>query len=218
MLVKNNPNFVRSSFELPQVQENYYMCSSPVHLSAIQPFLQPEIQHRINAGDIHGAIRAMGGREETEEELIDLVTKEINRDIANREREIIYIQLLDIPPENKEQRLKTVQDILKQLNERRDALTERISAVSEQTCSICYDNFNSPVMLKCMHIYCGNCLVQWMRNQRGVRACPTCRKPIQSSELVAIVDTPTPKTENPQLLSKEDKVIQLIQGSPNGKF
>lgn len=218
VLVKNNPEFVRSSFQLPAVQENYYMCSSPAHLSAIQPFLQPEIQTRLNAGDIQGAIRAMGGREETEEALVRLVTQEIDRDIANRDREMLYIQSLDIPTENKEQRMKTIQDALKGLKERRLALTERITAVAEQTCSICYDNFKSPVMLKCTHIYCGQCLVQWMRNQRGVRACPTCRQPIQSTELVAIVDTPSGKTEKVVLLSKEDKVIELIQSKPDGKF
>jgi SNF2 family DNA or RNA helicase len=220
ILVKNNPEFVRQSFELPQVQENHYMCKLPNHLSAIQPFLQPDIQQRIHAGDIHGAIRAMGGREETEDELVTLVTQEINRDIANREREMAYTQSLEIPEESKEQRLKTIQEALKQLNERKIALTERITALSTQTCSICYDNFNSPVMLKCTHIYCGNCLVQWMRNQRGVRACPTCRQPIESSELVAIVDTPSPNSKNElvPLMSKEDQVLWLIRNNPQGKF
>lgn len=218
ILVKSNPEFVRQSFELPKVQENYYMCRIPNHISAIQPFLQPEIQNRINAGDIQGAIRAMGGREETEQELVTLVTQEIDRDIANREREQLYIQSLDIPSESKEARLKTIQDTLNGLKERRSALKERVSAISTQTCSICYDNFNSPVMLRCTHIYCGNCLVQWMRNQRGARACPTCRQPIQSSELVAIVDSPTPKKDIPLLLSKDDQVMEIIHSKPNGKF
>lgn len=220
VLVKNNPDFVHQSFELPSVQENYYMCQIPNHISAIQPFLQPEIQNRINAGDIQGAIRAMGGREETENELVTLVTQDINREIANREREQTYIQSLDISSDSKEARLKTIQEALNGLNERRDALKERITAISTQTCSICYENFSSPVMLKCTHIYCGNCLVQWMRNQRGSRACPTCRQPIQSSELVAIVDTPTNQSRNEvqKLKSKEDQVMEIIHSKPQGKF
>lgn len=45
------------------------------------------------------------------------------------------------------------------------------------TCSICQEDFNSPIMLKCRHIFCENCVLQWFDRQS---TCPLCRATIVS--------------------------------------
>jgi len=46
---------------------------------------------------------------------------------------------------------------------------------SELTCAICQESFNDPVMLKCRHIFCEDCVLQWFDKQT---TCPLCRAPI----------------------------------------
>ncbi|XP_011408058.2 PREDICTED: RING finger and transmembrane domain-containing protein 1-like [Amphimedon queenslandica] len=45
----------------------------------------------------------------------------------------------------------------------------------ESTCPICQDEFNAPIMLRCRHVFCENCVLQWFDRER---TCPLCRASI----------------------------------------
>jgi hypothetical protein len=49
---------------------------------------------------------------------------------------------------------------------------------SSNTCPICQESFDQPVMLKCRHIFCEECVLQWFDRQSS---CPLCRATIASS-------------------------------------
>ncbi|XP_047431379.1 E3 ubiquitin-protein ligase TRIM35-like [Mugil cephalus] len=46
---------------------------------------------------------------------------------------------------------------------------------ADLTCSICYDIFRDPVVLKCSHSFCGPCLQQYWTPHGRSRDCPLCR-------------------------------------------
>lgn len=220
-LVKGELNFVKRSFDIPEPIERFYMCALQRDIAAIQPFLSTAIQERLNANDIAGAIRELGGSDETESSLVDLVTREIERDIANKKRELEYIRCIDIPEEQREHRVATITNELARLQDRKDSLVERISTLSQKMCPICYENFNNPIMLPCTHVFCGGCLINWMHNGK---VCPECRAPIQSRQLIAIVDqkVSVPDEAGPSQIaqpkSKEDTLLDIIASKENGKF
>lgn len=221
VLLKGKRDFVTSSFNVPPLQEFYHLCHLPTHLSMVQPFLHPSVMERINANDIAGAIRELGGSNETENDIVQLVTRDIQRDIRNKEREIQYVESLDIMQDTRDHRLQQLRADLTRLQERMKALTDRVSHLSEKQCAICMENYDNPILLECTHVFCGSCIIQWIRQNPNRRACPTCRVPIQCKKLTAIVDQKPPSEPaeaRPQVLNKEETLLKLLREKPQGRF
>jgi SNF2 family DNA or RNA helicase len=223
-LVKGQKAFVKMSFDIPEPIEQYYLCAMQRELAALHQFLTPSVQERLNANDIAGAIKELGGSDETEHTVASLVTRELDREITNKERELSYITSLDIPADQREHRVQTTTAELERLREKKRLLVERVTALSSKTCPICYENYSNPIMLKCTHFFCGECLIGWMRSGTE-RMCPECRAPIESTQLIAIVDQKTgastsePAAPTPQRpKSKEDTLLDIIATKPDGKF
>jgi SNF2 family DNA or RNA helicase len=224
MLVKSTRDFIQQSFVIPPPEQHYYICKFHRVLAAVQPFLTPSIQERINANDIRGAIMELGGTSHTEDDIVELVSKEIKRDIHNKEIEINMFNTMMIADDVREARLATLNADLQRLREKLQNLVERVTALQEKQCTICYENYTNPIMLDCTHVYCGQCLMSWMR---AGNACPTCRAPIKLQQLHAIVsrneaggsgEASGSQQKPDELLSKEDTVINIIRNNPNGKF
>jgi len=216
LLVKGKSSFVMQSFNIPEPIEHIYLCKQPTNITAVQPFLSHQVQERLNANDIQGAIREMGGTNETEDDIIELVTREIKREIHNKECEIEYIVSLDISPELKEHRTLLQTNELNRLKDKLQSLVDRVSALSEKTCPICYDNYNSPIMIQCTHIFCGQCLIGWIK-ARG-SSCPSCRTTITSRSLTAIVSEKQNNEIAEEFLTKEDTLIKLLNEKTDSKF
>ena len=224
-LVKCTDNFISKSFNVPPPIESYYVCELPRQLAAVHSFLSPSVRERIDGNDLMGALALMGASEQTENDIVKLVTKEIERDIRNREREINYINGLDIPDDMRTARLVTPTTDLARLNEKLKNLVERVSALEEKQCTICMDALENPLLLPCSHLYCAQCLISWMRFNHNT--CPTCRASIQSRQLISIVKEKQEKHQNTnemqkedvlKIYPKEDTMINIIQANPTGKF
>lgn len=217
ILVKSNRTFVQQSFMVPQPVEHFHLCKFNRRLAAVQPFLSASVQERINANDIKGAIAELGGTSHTEDDIVELVTAEIKRDIHNKEVEINMYSTLMISEEQREARIHTLKQELERLREKLASLIERITTLESKTCPICYDNYTNPIMLDCTHVFCGTCLMGWMRTGH---VCPTCRSPIRTSCLHAIVSSTdvVVRSSPPELQSKEGKVVDIIKSKPEGKF
>lgn len=220
MLLRGDQEFVARSFSVPPLQEHYYLCKLPTHLMAIQPFVHQHVLERLNANDVEGAIRELGGKSETENDIVELVTRDLMKDIHNKERERQYVESLEIAHDQKEYRMNHIQMELQRLQDRMQSLRDRVSQLNEKTCAICYDNIHNPMMLPCTHVFCGQCIVQWMKNGH---VCPECRQPACPQGLIAIVNQkgsgegPSAPTI-PQFYSKEDTLMHILRQKPQGKF
>jgi hypothetical protein len=106
ILVKNNDNFIKNSFNIPEPNEKFYLCKLAANINVVMTFLNESILDKINANDIAGAIKELGGKNETEDDIIELVSKELKRDLFNKETERNYINTLDISIEQKTLKLK----------------------------------------------------------------------------------------------------------------
>lgn len=200
MAVKGTESFVVKSFTIPETTDMTYLCRIQATLAAIQEFLTPAVQDRVNAGDIHGAIQMMGGKSETENDLVDLVTRDIVRDIANKRRGEEYLRGLDIPDADRTARLATIAAAIRSLEDRLASIRARLTQLSDKECDICGDPYVNPIFLSCTHVYCAGCMMQWFNSSAGTRiaggqaakTCPSCRAPIQGRDLVAIRAPLTP--------------------------
>jgi len=215
MLIKCKKEFVRSSFKLPKPEEKFYLCKMPVQFMAIKGLVANSIIDKLNANDIIGAIKELGGKTETEDNMIELVSKDINTDIENKKKEIDYVNILDIPNDTKMQRLDKLNNELFTLNEKLINLKNRVSELSNKTCAICMDILDKPIILKCTHSYCGICLINWIKNNSK---CPECRSLINTDDIIAIANNKNDKNNDVILLSKVDTLINIINNKVNGKF
>lgn len=222
MLVKNEPSYIRQSFNLPEPIEHYYLCRMDKNISALTGFVSASVLDKINVNDITGAIHELGGVQETESSLIQIVEKEFLKDIQNKEKEIAFIETLQLDPEQRETRLKNVRTELGRLKERYSSLQQRLSGLSLKTCPICMDVLDNPLYLNCTHTICGKCLFSWANSSIHTRnsavQCPECRTPIDSNKIVAVVKNNRDTPLAPQLLSKEEQFIKIIENKPEGRF
>jgi hypothetical protein len=216
MLIKCKKDFVRSSFRLPIPEEKYYLCKMPVQFMAIKGLVANSIIDKLNANDISGAIKELGGKTETEDDMIELVLKDINTDIENKKKEIDYVTSLNMSNDIKTLRLDKLNNDLLYLNEKLSNLKNRITELSSKTCAICMDILDKPIILKCTHSYCGICLINWIKNNSK---CPECRSLINTDDLIAISNNKNDIiTSNETLLTKIDTLINIINNKLNGKF
>lgn len=213
IIVKNNYKFIKKSFILPEPIEKYYLCKLPNNINVIKNFISDNILDKINANDIAGAIKELGGKNETEEDIIELVSREMNRELHNKIIEKDYINNLDISNEEKALKLKKINIEIQNCEEKINDLRNRITS---KTCSICMELITNPILIECTHIFCGGCLVKWLKTNNN---CPYCRTAINSMDkLIAIVDN-TNKTEiEENVLNKEETLLKILNSKPSGKF
>jgi len=216
ILVKNSERFIKNSFNIPEPIEKYYLCKLPNDYQIARKFLSNSVLDKINANDFAGAIKELGGKNETEDNIIELISKEMKKDLKNKEREREYVNDLDIPIEDKQQKLRRLDiDIENHINKIND-LTKRIKSLSTNNCIICMDTVKNPIMLECTHLFCGGCIMKWIDKNNN---CPYCRNPIPSfNNLIAIVNKTNNDEIKEEILSKEDKFISIINNKPDGKF
>lgn len=241
-VIRGEDEFVKASFELPRMTEFNYTCKMNMVVAALHGFLSPNVQERLNVNDIAGAIKEMGGKMETEDELVRIVTAGMERDINNKKRELEYVGGLDMDEASKVATITRLQGELAKLEEKRTSLQERITALAEKQCAICMDNHDEPVMLACTHVFCGECIVDWMRvrtaHTSAAPACPTCRVPINTKNMVAVVNEvrQVPEVKKVEVddsgdigtnagdeaakgrFTKEDLLLRLIRRKPDGKW
>ena len=235
ILVKCDKDFVKDSFKIPPIIEYYHLCKMSKYLKIIKKYINSSILDKINANDISGAIKDLGGKNETEESIATLICADMNKNLSNKQREREYISGLDILEENKANRLKTIDNDITIIEGKIKDLTERITEINSKICSICLDNVSQPIILECTHIFCGGCLFKFLNahtHNAINKRCPDCRAEIKSTEnLTAIVsikneitnDIAPPVCEGMTkigkgILNKEDTLLEIIKNKPEGKF
>ena len=172
---------------------------------------------KINANDFAGAIKELGGKNETEDNIIELVSKGLKRDLYNLEMEKTYINNQDILEEDKELKIKNINIKINNQQNKINDLTERMKSLNTNNCIICMDTVKNPVLLDCTHLYCGSCIFKWVKDNKN---CPYCRTPILSyDKLIAIVNNNDKPIEHKDvILTKEETFINIIKNKPEGKF
>jgi SNF2 family DNA or RNA helicase len=211
LIVKNDDDFVKLSFEMPPTHHHNYECYVPT-FRAVNGIVSDKISKMIEAGNISGAIDALGGKHT--DNIIELVKKykEIELEEVKNKIKIWTLKNDSVKIDHWKKREK---DIIQQLEE----LDKRFEKILEENCPICFDKLDKPVMEpSCQNIFCGSCLLSWLTNKGS---CPLCRKNIEKNELICI-----DKKENKEDCREEDKknktkeqtIVDLIQNKEEGRF
>lgn len=217
ILVKCTKIFVKNSFKIPTPVEKCYLCKMPTHMNVIKNFICSSVLDKINANDITGAIRDLGGKSDTQENIIDLVSNDIKKDIHNKEKEKEYISSLEIPNETKVAKIKSIDADIKLKKEKLENLTQRILELNTKMCPICMYDIEHPIVLSCTHSYCASCIVKWISTNMN---CPECRASIDTDNMISVVKEVqnTPVANERPILNKIDTLMEIIAKNPSGKY
>jgi hypothetical protein len=219
IIIKNNDTFVDESMNLPNINQIIIKCLTPKELLIIKEYVDDDIINMLNAGNIQDAITKLNCNIETSENILEVITKKIKKELHNKRSELEY-ENKRIPDDKKihDEKIKRIQDKIKELVSKCSGIEDRIKSFKEENCPICFDDFDSPMVTPCCNnIFCVKCLSL-------CKNCPMCRLSLNLSNCTVINDKISEKNiiepiiNKHILCSKADNLITLIKTKPNGKF
>lgn len=198
------------------INYNYIECYTPIFSHVLHGYISSSTQEFINAGDINNAILSMGGKVNTDQDLIALFTTNTTKKIEDLENKIKYITTLNISENLKKKSIGRVQNEIKSLETSLNSISEKINNIGTDKCAICLDNFINPVMTNCCkNITCFECLINAYKVKK---ACIFCRETVDINKITHIDKNIKVTSNEKKLLKKEDNCIEIIKSNPGGKY
>jgi hypothetical protein len=211
--VKNEDNFVISSYMMPKTNHIYHNCHSTIY-KLVNGLIDEKIIKIIESGNIDTAIELLGGSSVSSNSIFDIVKHNKNIELEEVKSKIKIWELRR--NQDKVNKWKQREQlILNHINE----LEKRFNNILISNCPICYDELKNPVLEPgCHNVFCSQCLLYWICNKNN---CPLCRKDIQPDKLVYIkkdTEQEEKKNVNKRLKTKEETIIEIIRDKKDGKF
>ena len=174
--IKNNPDFIKASFEMPSVNYIYHRCFQPIY-NVIDGYVSSNVKTMIEAGNIEGAIEYLGGTKTSN--LIELIKSKKYEEIEEINGKInMYILRSDT--------IKTQQwtDKKERIELQIKEIDEKYQVMLDSECNICTEQLLSPVLEPhCQNLFCGKCLFKWLERKN---TCPYCRSEINLKDLIYV--------------------------------
>jgi len=210
--VRNPTPFVEQSFGMPHAIMQDYICSQPL-VRGLRGIVPATVLAQIEAGDISGAISAMGGRSSSKDNIVDVIRAKKNR---RRDEIIFYLSRVTADSAKKQW-----QDRLTDIDDQLTQLEETVEDDLQGSCMICLDDLHEPVMEpECGKLFCGGCMLRWITSHSN--NCPNCRVVVDPSCLVHFgtgackakkQEGPPTKLECMEIIFKE-----RLKENPKAKF
>jgi hypothetical protein len=222
IVLMNSPQFLDTSINMPTIKETVIMCTPSVVTMVVGNIINQNVKSLLHAGDIKGALEALGVSETDNVSVIQAVNQQRQKELDNYKKTLAFKETLEYAtPQAKEHALKNLRDKITSLQEQIDSFKARIENVKEELCGICYDEPEPATLTPCCRqIFCGKCLLMSMEKNPG---CPMCRSPMASKNLIVLgsaqkKEIPKPTVEENIPLKKPEALLKLIRENPTGKF
>ena len=187
LVLKNHPDFVKSSFQLNEPRRFWIECDYDRRLFIVKDFVSGEVLSRLSAGDIAGAIERIDCEKvSSNENLVDVVTRDISKNLHNAELELkMKYQIVFSSKKAKEESIARAEEKVVELRSKIDNIRDKV--LKEDLCPVCYDEVQNVTLTSCCNTkYCLECIT--MCSQKGNKACPFCRAPLNMKDLIILTD------------------------------
>ena len=219
IVVKNNDEFVKQSFNLIDPIVNVINCRTPSYIHMLIDVINDDVIHLLNAGNVEGAIEKLGCSIENQDNIIAIVTKNFTVKLNNLKKEVDFINGLEyereIDIENKIKKLDTLQGNIEIIENKIKSINTRLKSFENDICNICIDNYNKPTVVKCCQkVFCFGCITRSLQTNNK---CPTCRATISVSDALVMGNNKIHKNTI-TLPNKDEALVSLLKSKPDGKF
>ena len=183
LYLRSEDSFIEDSFRLPEIKYSVIRCKNTIIHNVLNGIVSNDILNMINAGDIDSAIQHIGCETLEEDNLINIVTRDLKNNLNNRKLEYqMKSQMVYASASQKETALANIQEKITELESKIEDLKERIS--DNSLCCICYDTVQNKAIAKCCNnSYCFECITLSISHRP---TCPYCRANITHNDLIVI--------------------------------
>jgi len=222
LIIKNDDKYIESSIVLPDPNMISIRCLTPKELNIVKNFISPSILQMINAGNTDEAIKALNCNVDTNENIFQVITKNIAENIKNKKIEIEAEKMMVYNKEEKDKKISFLENQLIKLETKYEDIKKSIYELNNDYCPVCLDSYTKPVLVSCCNkCFCFDCLAVSMGELHNNR-CPYCRQNISSSDLHIISENEGEKSnikaKSNELKDKLDVLIDIIQKKIDGSF
>jgi hypothetical protein len=227
LVLRCDDAFIKESISLPALYKQTIICKQPAIQQVVSRYVSNDIVNLLHAGDISGAIAALGVKTETKMSLVDALTASMKKELSRLEATYTFKASLEYSsPSAKQSALATLDHKIKQIKDSIQSVTSRIDEADDM-CPICYDDIHSALMTPCCsRTFCAQCILQCVAKQP---ACPMCRQEIVAKNLIKIVGAEegnaivaAGSANVPPVLEaipkKPDALLHIFQSNPQGRF
>ena len=228
-VIKNDDNYIEQSIKLPHPKRLKIKCITPKELNLIKDLIPPSILQMINAGNSEQAIKTLNCNIDTDENILQVITKNLRDSIANKEIELEAERKKNYNINQKkehEQRIKFIETMLNKLRTKYEEIKKKIYTLNEDYCPICMSNFTNPVMVECCkNAFCFDCLAVSVGELKNNK-CPYCRQIISQKDIHIFSSdnsdnnklNKSDESNKYQIKDKLEVLVDLISNKPNGSF
>ena len=232
LVIERNEEFYKELFSNVNIQNIDYRCLAPIaYISQISHIISPNVLEMINANNLNGAIRELGGRVGSGQEISEVLTANIRRRLERLNYDRTYVSESPYITDNdKVRRLTRIDTEINSLQSQLDSITNRINNLNNEECVICCCSYTEPVCLDCTHIFCSQCILKWIEVRTRVHQraqCPYCKRIINVANMHKIDMNAKNKEKkkeenseekNKEIFGKDETIIKIIENNPDGKF
>ena len=212
LIIKNDPEFVKASFEMPPTNYITHLCYQPLY-NVVMNYVSSTVRTMIEAENIEGAIELLGGSKTSN--IVELIKNKKLHEIQQIDLNISYSKVINDPIKENNWLLKR-ERVEKQIEE----LDLKYEEMLESDCVICAEKLKEPVLEpSCQKLFCGKCLLSWLSQKNS---CPICRNTVELKNLIYInkdkAFTEEKKEYKEKKMTKIEKILSIIQSNKEGRF
>lgn len=217
MIIKNDIEYVKSSFEMPVTNHIHYDCYQPIY-NLVSSFASKAVISMVAAGNIEDAITCLGG--EKTSNIVSLIKEKKERQIKGIDAKIKFIETTTEEGDDNSERIDVLKEKKEVVNKQIKELDEKYDEMLMGECPICLTTVENPVLEpKCQNIFCGKCLLKWLEESK---VCPMCKGSVNCTDLVYIENTDSKssvsKVKKVLPKTKLQQAIEIICKKKSGKF
>lgn len=226
LIFKNDDDYINQSIKLPPPNRLKIRCVTPRELSLIKDLIPPSILQMINAGNTDEAIRTLNCNVDTDENILQVITKNLRDSISNKKIELdAEHKKFYAFSKDKESRIKFITTSIEKLELKYEEIKKKIYDLNDNYCPVCMSEFTNKVIVQCCKsCFCFDCLVVSLGEIHN-NLCPCCRTAIThtdihcfSSQKTVVVTKSSNNANKYELKDKLDVLVDLILNKPNGSF
>ena len=188
LVLRNSEEWINTSLQRPVIVHETVMCKAPANLQVLKEFISPAAMEALHAGDITGAMTALGIKAESKESLGSRVTEKLRLELEQEEKILAFKRTIEYStPAGKAAAIEKAEAKVARLRGQLASLTERLTTLTDELCPICYDSPRTTTLTPCCRqAFCLACVCECIAKKP---ACPLCRVAIASAkELLVIGD------------------------------
>lgn len=187
-ILRNSADWIDTSLARPVIVHEQMLCRAPANLRILQGHISGAAMEALHAGDVAGAMTALGLKAASKESLVERVTASIRGELVAAEKLLEFKREMEYSsPAAKAQGIEKAEAKVAKIKAQLAALEERVAKAATELCPICYDTPASATLTPCCrNAFCLACICECLSKKP---ACPLCRVPIASpKELMVLGD------------------------------